>query len=350
MLSFRVSFDSHLPDALVKQALVTDAMAAHAADSDHDHEPPHLNCLNCGTPLIGRYCHRCGQHDFDFHRSFWHVFLEALENFFHFDTKLFRDVHSLLFRPGRLSAAFNAGKRASQMPPFRLYVFTAFVFFLVIFSSGSSDINVASDDPASKSGATAKTIAEGLDEVGENLKSTPASIRDAFIAAQAKAAERAPDEESEKNREIIRWVTERSRYAADHQKEIYDAILHAIPKLMLVCMPFFALFTRVLYRKSGQVYLQHLVIALHFHTFIYLWVLCTNGWSGLAGIASDRLGGLVTFACYTWVFVYPFIMLRTLFGNSWLKTIFKTSILAIAYATTLGTGFLFFAMLYFVWL
>ncbi len=57
--------------------------------------------------------------------------------------------------------------------------------------------------------------------------------------------------------------------------------IHALPKLILICVPFFALYTRFLFRKTGQVYLQHLVLALHFHTFIFLWLMFTNGWVDL---------------------------------------------------------------------
>lgn len=56
----------------------------------------------------------------------------------------------------------------------------------------------------------------------------------------------------------------------------------ALPKLILLCLPLFALYTRFLFRKTKQVYLQHLVLALHFHTFIYLWLMfekAGNTWS-----------------------------------------------------------------------
>lgn len=87
-------------------------------------------CLNCGTPLQGGYCHVCGQQDFDFKQSFWHTILEALEHLVHLDGRFARSMVSLLFLPGRLTSEFLAGRRASQIPPLRFYLFVSLVFFV----------------------------------------------------------------------------------------------------------------------------------------------------------------------------------------------------------------------------
>ncbi|WP_438480800.1 DUF3667 domain-containing protein [Oleiharenicola lentus] len=328
--------DSNLPDALAKDAVIADATAAHVVgESGAHHAPANSHCLNCATPLQGSYCHQCGQHDFDFHRSFWHVFLEALENFLHFDTKLFRNIYTLLFRPGRLSAEFNTGKRAAQMPPFRLYVFTAFVFFVVIFAGEKS----AELKPQGKSPR------EELSERRSKIVST--SKREA-IAYTPKAASDEAAKTSEEKSEFVRWLEERGQNAYEHQPEFAHAVLHSIPKVMLFCMPLFALLTRILWRKSGLVYLQHLVIALHFHTFIYLWMLFTRGWTALAELPGwTVLAAIIAFSGHLWIAIYPIVMLRTLFGNSWKKTFFKTCLLAGAYWFTLVAGFIAVAAAYF---
>jgi hypothetical protein len=104
--------------------------------SSHAHGPLHSECQNCGTPLQGPHCHRCGQRDFDFHRSFGHVVHEAIETWFHFDGSFFRGFYDLLFRPGRMTRDFNEGKRARHVPPFRFYLVLSVVFFFV-FSLGT---------------------------------------------------------------------------------------------------------------------------------------------------------------------------------------------------------------------
>lgn len=112
-----------------------------------------------------------------------------------------------------------------------------------------------------------------------------------------------------------------------------------MPKLVLVCLPLFALYTRFLFRRAGQVYLQHLVVALHFHTFIYLWLMFRDGWVFLLGLPGLGLGDWLHFAANCWMFVYPFLMLKHLFGGSWPGAIARSALALVVYALTLGVVF-----------
>lgn len=329
------------PPVPVEEAIVTDQLAAHAAEAHGHHAPVHTHCENCGTELQGPFCHRCGQHDMDFHRSFGHAVHDALENFFHFDTKLFRNTVTLLFRPGLLSAEFNAGHRAAQMPPLRFYIFVSILFFFVNFSGPSATEGLVQGklDPTERSeldAALGQTAARHPDKAAkvEKLKEVPAPPEGAATAPD-KSKPKAKEEDSE----LERTIAEKSLYAMEHQREMAEAFLHAVPKMLLVCLPFFALYTRFLFRKSGQAYLQHLVVALHFHTFIFLWLMIRNGWVWVVSLPSPGLGGLLYFAAGVWMTIYPLLMLRRLYGNSWKLTFFKTLTLALAYLFTISLAF-----------
>lgn len=311
--------DRNLADAV---AAGTAAGAVHAKGGHHGHAPVHTHCENCGTALAGPFCHACGQHDFPFHQSFWHVVQDALENFFHFEGKFFRNVITLLFRPGELTAAFNRGQRVAQMPPFRLYLFVSVIFFVAFFPhraptpATAMTWNIAKAEATSHSAETVGSLVAGA---------TPA-------AAPARAA---PTGVGQKIEHLLeRMVDEEFR------QRVVGEFLHALPRLLLVALPLFALYTRVLFRGSGQVYLQHLVLALHYHTFVYLWLMLTDGWSGIAGLASGALGSGVDNLCGLWMTVYPVWMLRRLFGNSWVLTTVKAALLTAVYCFTLGAIFL----------
>lgn len=356
-----MSSPSDLPDSsdLISQAVAADATAAHAVEGAHHHSAGNSHCQNCGTPLRGPFCHRCGQHDFDVNRSFWHTFLEALESFLHFDTKLFRGLITLLFCPGRLTAAFNAGKRSSQMPPFRLYVFVSIFFFL--FASLKSDSNklpaeiqtqgvdtaaIAKNDTVRRE--TWKAIADGSikdPEVQERLKKlvtedeaeTPVAEDTAPASEEPVAPYALPidkDTSEQLKSKIRRGTTPEGRAAMAH------GFFSALPKLILLCLPLFALYTRFLFHKSKQVYLQHLVLALHYHTFIYLWLMFEEGWTRLFGLVSPTAASWVEEVGDLWMLVYPVLMLRYVFANSWWKTLVKTGLLTGIYAITLGLGFI----------
>lgn len=342
------------PEVPVVEAVATDAVAETTAPAepvappevaphgDGHHTPLHTHCENCGTELQGPFCHKCGQHDFDFKQGFGHALHDALENFFHFDTKLFRNIVTLLFRPGVLSAEFNAGHRVAQMPPLRLYVFVSILFFFISFTGDRmpKDNLVQNDEPRRGVRVGAGPQLENI--VAEAKKD--AAKEDAEAAAE-KPAETAPvvygktKRANEPKSDLEKALEEKGEYAFRHQHELAEAFAHAIPKMLLFCLPFFALYTRVLFRKSGLAYLQHLVIAVHFHTFIFLWLLFRDGWAGIADLLSHGLRGWVTFAAGLWMTIYPFLMLRRLFGNPWKRTILKTVALAAAYSLTLAVAF-----------
>lgn len=351
------------PVSSIEQAVAVDQAAAHAADPHGPgghHGPIHTHCENCGSALQGPFCHRCGQHDFDFKQGFGHAFHDALENFFHFDAKLFRNTVTLLFRPGVLSAEFNAGHRVAQMPPLRLYIFVSILFFFVTaiskpkpaaqFSAPRMDagaraeLNQVLDDVAKKEPESRSKIEEfkaGLARV------QPAPTRAASPHESAPAPVPVKLKPQKDDTFVEQLLREKTAHALTHQHEIGEAFAHSVPKMLLVCLPFFALYTRFLFRKSGHAYLQHFVIALHFHTFIFLWLLFRSGWGGLAGLASTKLHAAVVIACNAWLVLYPFLMLRRLFANSWKRTIFKTIVLTLVYVMTLSLVFIAAAMIIF---
>lgn len=99
---------------------------------EHADIPPGTPCANCGTELAGAYCHSCGQLAENFHKSIWHLLMEVLESFFHFDGRLWRTLPPLVYRPGELTHNYINGKRAYQVPPFRLFL----VVLVIVFIAG----------------------------------------------------------------------------------------------------------------------------------------------------------------------------------------------------------------------
>src|SRR4051812_45191979 len=93
--------------------------------------PQTLVCANCGTPLSGEYCAKCGQRDEPQVHSVTHFASEALESITHADSRLWRTLSYLLAKPGRLTLEFFAGHRVSYLPPFRLYLVISLLFFLI---------------------------------------------------------------------------------------------------------------------------------------------------------------------------------------------------------------------------
>lgn len=109
--------------------------AAAAAVLDHDaagreSAQPTTICANCGATVAGNFCGQCGQKA-HVHRSISHVFEEFLHGITHFDSRFWRTIPMLLFRPGKLTRDYVEGKRARFIAPIALFLLTVFTMFLV---------------------------------------------------------------------------------------------------------------------------------------------------------------------------------------------------------------------------
>ena len=114
-------------------------------------ERPLTHCENCGAPLTGEFCAKCGQHAIDYRRSLFRVLIDAADSFFNWDTKFLKSIGLLLIRPWKLTNDFNAGRRARYVHPLRLYLLASIAFFLLartINLESKGPIKLSSEDRA----------------------------------------------------------------------------------------------------------------------------------------------------------------------------------------------------------
>ena len=115
-----------LPRAPATPADVTNSLPANAASA----LPKPVHCENCGALITQTYCGVCGQRLEPPVHSLWHFAQVATEDLTHADSRLWRTLGALLFKPGYLTQQFLAGRRARYLPPVRLYLVLSVVFFL----------------------------------------------------------------------------------------------------------------------------------------------------------------------------------------------------------------------------
>ena len=108
-----------------------------ATEQDAVAGPP-ARCRNCDALLFGRFCANCGQAA-DVHvPSTGELLHELLEGVTHSDSRLWRTLNYLWFKPGKLTQEFIAGRRIAYLPPFRLYLVLSIAFFLIASFSHTS--------------------------------------------------------------------------------------------------------------------------------------------------------------------------------------------------------------------
>ena len=93
---------------------------------------PKRPCLNCGDPTPGEYCPSCGQRKVDVQVSVRTMMADVLEDQLFLDRRLPRTLSALLFKPGQLTVEHVNGRIARHIRPFRLYLVTSVMFFLLV--------------------------------------------------------------------------------------------------------------------------------------------------------------------------------------------------------------------------
>lgn len=156
-------------------ALATAGLVAGAVEGGEPVKAGDGACLNCGAKVEGRYCSNCGQATHA-NRKLFHLAEEFLHSLFHLDTKLWRTLPMVIFRPGTLTRNYVYGKRARYISPLALFLFTIFLMFFV-FSFFESPIERAVNSAQERT-TTAEELADAraaLDEAEQELAAARAA-------------------------------------------------------------------------------------------------------------------------------------------------------------------------------
>ena len=102
---------------------------------DATRRTPDRPCLNCGDETPGNFCRTCGQRKVEVRVSLRRMLLEALDDQFSLNSALPRTLQALFFKPGHLTREYMEGRIARYIPPFRLYLISSVIFFLILFSA-----------------------------------------------------------------------------------------------------------------------------------------------------------------------------------------------------------------------
>ena len=106
-------------------------------------------------------------------------------------------------------------------------------------------------------------------------------------------------------------------------KLFLETLRSNIPAMMLCCIPLFAFILKILYIRKGRFYVEHLVYALHIHTFLYVSVTITALAVMLANRTVPVLGGWITGVMACAIVVQIFLSIRRVYKQGWFMTVLK---------------------------
>lgn len=304
------------------------------------------HCPNCGTPLRGPYCHQCGQRARDRIAPLGTVLMDWLSETFNFDTRVFRTLKPLLAEPGRLTKEYIAGRRADYVPPLRLFIFSSFILFLMLGFIGNWMVGDGSPWNAAPADSTVQ--ADTARAVGVDLESMSDDDRSGAI--------RLPEEERGELEALADSLRRQGTVGAQFQYALINGALQAtsdperfiqsavgrLSGLSFLMLPVFAFLLKLLYIRTGRYYVEHLIMGLHTHAFLFI-LLIVVALLGLleSGAASLAAGILASVGPP----LYLLVAMRRVYDQGWILTIVKWAVLLFVYFTVLGIAFGLYVML-----
>jgi uncharacterized membrane protein len=362
--------------------------------------PPLTHCENCGAQLVGHYCAQCGQPAIDYRRSFRHVIVDLLNEFLNWDSKFAATIGLLMAKPWRLTNEFLAGKRVRYVHPLRLYLLVSIAFFFAatygIKSAHFQPISLSPKDraeirqelerenvppevrakveqaiggkpiappkralledelknehlPAEARDAIQERLDHGdpppnaRDKLEETMKDLAPEIR-AKVEQSLKKAKDKPvifdADDNAKPDAMDKWIEKRAREKfGEHGTNIQlflITLFSNLPYMMLACIPLFAFVLKILYIRRHIFYIDHLVYALHIHSFAYLAImLIVFATIGLNRSMPGTFAGLLIALMWTTFAAQIFLSIRRVYRQGWFFSVFKFFLGGFAYLIVL---------------
>ena len=222
-----------------------------------------------------------------------------------------------------MTSNFNQNKRNRYVPPFRLYIFASFLFFLLLAilpndRNGSSESRIFDLNFSFSSGPT--------DTAGQYLLRKIKETTDPDIMLIDSYLKATKTNLSWYDRNIYRTLVKLTTGHAT-MEEISHKFYKNISSLMFFLMPVFAAYLYMIYRRKKLFYTEHLIFSIHFHSLIFL-LLCFWQLFSWAGLNLEMYFSIL-------FFVYLVLYMHKVYEQKWLKTFFKAVLLVFSYTITL---------------
>jgi hypothetical protein len=275
---------------------------------------PQGYCLNCGRSLAEprpRFCGHCGQETalrpprfVEFVQQFGGAYLST-------EGALWRTLALLLFRPGELTRHYLAGRRKHYVLPLRLYITLSLLALLAIRLVTPPAANLGADAisaiPRERLNITVLSFGD----------SNSVGLKDGIFHCTG----------------LPGWFCTRFEAKLDVDPKQFARELKRLPErflanwgtAMFLLLPFFAGLHKLVYWGRGLRYAEHLIYALHVHSFWFAALL-------LALLPWSWIGAVLAVV----VPLYTLLAARRVYGGGWFGTLWRAAIVASIYLVVIG--------------
>ncbi len=188
-------------------------------------------CVSCGTPLVGQYCHACGERVVDPADLRVPVFARHLAaGTFDLDSRFWRTFRELFRRPGLLTAEFMRGRRRPYLHPLQTFLLANLLLFAVLgafggFSTFTTQLHF-------------HVTGSPYDDIAQSL-------------VERRGAPGTPE-------------------AIEYERRFDEATPRYANSMVILMVPLFAAVVALLHARRRRPFVEHLVLSLHFHAFLLI--------------------------------------------------------------------------------
>ncbi len=316
-------------------------------------------CLNCGHLVEERYCSACGQENLALTESAFYLVLHYFQDLFHYNGKFWHTFKYFIRKPGLVPSEYMKGKRKRFLHPIRFYVFSSTLFFLFLF--------LLSDVSAPPSEASADIYNKRLNQL-EQIKSFLANSPDTvFVNNLVKTLELSlPDTINDEKKtdtdnqleldllgpkmdtsssahwlekalgeRIIAKTDEMNRVHQGDEKKAVKAflnkLLHGLPQMFFLSLPFFAFFLHILYNRSTKTYVANFIFSIYSYAYFFIILLfyLFAGWikDQMVWEHIDQVWEWMIIVIVIYIFIYLYLSLKRFYSDSGWSLIMRYIIL-----------------------
>lgn len=307
-------------------------------------------CLNCGHTVEERFCPHCGQENIQPKQPFYYLFSHFIEDFTHYDGQFWKTIKYLLFRPGKLTKEYLAGKRQSYVAPVKLYIFISFITFFLpsLFSSSEEQqeskevyhINRVEREKANKEKIV--KLLDSINKENKNMLIKPEVIQDLKVtevngnnietdafgetedgklgilgASNMKQFDSLSAKNTNKQSlfNFMRPIAKKIFHLQEqglNKEQIFEkfseTVVHTLPKALFIYLPVFAFFLWIFHNKKKWWFFDNGIFTLHYFSFLLLGILLMIFSSEILSLLPDHtIFKLLNFLIYTTAIVYMLI-------------------------------------------
>jgi len=259
-------------------------------------------CRNCGEvlPAEAKYCFTCGQKklqskDYTFRK----LLKESVFDFFHIDAKLFNSIFPLLFRPGYLTNQWLAGKHMRCFKPFKMFLVVSILYFLLAAINEHYLLKWTVPDQQNNNVNIGWNI---IDQPDSTYQSTGSN-----------------DSQKEKTPYIFK---QGEKFRGLGNAKATEFITRNVSKLIFLLVPVVALLLKLIYNHTNRLYYDHLIFALHIHSFVFLFAVLSGYY-------------LEWWIAIPILLIYIFLALKHVYRQKFLMTLTSNILLILGYAVVI---------------